>query len=76
MNEQERIEGEVLTGSSNIIITCKIPKELVEAIDKFVEEGIFSSRSEAIRYAIGELVSRGPGGVEVKQWRKEGSKRV
>jgi len=65
-----------LKGSPNVIITCKIPKELVEAIDRFVEEGVFSSRSEAIRYAIGELVSKGPGGVEVRRWRGGGGKKA
>jgi len=44
-------------GSKTVLITCKVPKELVEAIDKLVDEGVFNSRSEAIRYAIGVLLS-------------------
>jgi len=50
----------------SVVVTCKIPKELVEAIDKLVEEGVFSSRSEAIRYAVGELVSKGVAGA--RRW--------
>ncbi len=46
-----------MLGSRTVLITCKVPRELVEAIDKMVEEGIFTSRSEAIRYAIGTLLS-------------------
>lgn len=43
--------------SRSVLVTCKIPKELIGAIDKMVEQGIFSSRSEAIRYAIGYMIA-------------------
>ncbi len=45
--------------SKSVLVTCKIPRELINAIDKMVEEGIFTSRSEAIRYAIGSLIASG-----------------
>ncbi len=47
--------------SRSVLITCKVPIELVDIIDKMVEEGVFSSRSEAIRYAIGSMISMGNG---------------
>ena len=45
--------------SRSVLITCKVPVELVEVIDMMVKNGVFSSRSEAIRYAIGFMVSSG-----------------
>ncbi len=41
----------------SVLITCKIPSEIVDVIDRMVGDGLFSSRSEAIRYAIGSLIS-------------------
>lgn len=39
------------------IITLKIPRELLDELDVIVSRGAFSSRSEAIRYAISMLIS-------------------
>ena len=39
------------------LITVRIPKKLLEALDSLIEDGIYSSRSEAIRDAIRILVS-------------------
>ncbi|NAZ12431.1 MAG: ribbon-helix-helix protein, CopG family [Desulfurococcales archaeon] len=42
------------------LVTFKIPKELIEEVDNLVNKGLFSSRSEAIRYAIGMLITNIP----------------
>jgi Arc/MetJ-type ribon-helix-helix transcriptional regulator len=42
------------------LVTFKIPKELIEEVDNLVNKGLFSSRSEAIRYAIGMLITNTP----------------
>lgn len=42
------------------IVTFKIPKDLIREIDELVNKGLFSSRSEAIRYAIGMLITTMP----------------
>ncbi|AFH42657.1 ribbon-helix-helix domain-containing protein [Fervidicoccus fontis] len=39
------------------LITCKIPIEMAQEIDDLVNRGHFESRSDAIRYAIGLLLS-------------------
>ena len=41
-----------------VLITFHIPEPMLRALDKLVEEGRFPSRSEAIRYAIRELLAR------------------
>ena len=41
-----------------VLITFHIPEPLLKALDKLVEEGRFPSRSEAIRYAIRELLAK------------------
>ena len=43
-----------------VVVTVKMPKELVEALDKLVEYGIFESRSEAVRTAVKMLLSAMP----------------
>lgn len=40
------------------IITVKVPESYIEAIDELVRMGIYTSRSEAIRAAIRELIKR------------------
>ena len=52
--------------SKSVLITCKVPSEIVDVIDKMVSEGLFSSRSEAIRYAIGSMISSVPVSGRVK----------
>jgi len=39
-------------------ITLKIPEKWVHALDELVARGEFPTRSEAIRYAIRELLKR------------------
>jgi len=40
------------------VVTVKVPEAYVEAIDELVKRGRFTSRSEAIRAAIRELLRR------------------
>jgi len=40
------------------IVTVKMPETYIEAIDELVKQGKFSSRSEAIRAAVRELIRR------------------
>ncbi len=40
------------------LITVKMPEPYVEALDELVRKGRFTSRSEAIRIAIRELLRR------------------
>ncbi|ALU11921.1 CopG family transcriptional regulator [Ignicoccus islandicus DSM 13165] len=40
------------------LVTVKMPEAYVEAIDELVKKGRFTSRSEAIRVAIRELLRR------------------
>ena len=40
-----------------LLITFKAPRELVEEADKLVEAGLFSSRSEVLRYALSMLIN-------------------
>lgn len=39
------------------IVTFKAPRDLMAELDDLVKSGIFGSRSEAIRYALGMLIS-------------------
>ncbi|OYT56669.1 MAG: CopG family transcriptional regulator [Desulfurococcales archaeon ex4484_217_2] len=39
-----------------VVVSVKMPKELLRELDKLVEEGLFSSRSEAIRRGIALLI--------------------
>lgn len=57
--------------SKSVLITLKIPEELAEAIDKLVDNNIFESRSEAIRYAIGNLLTNPPKKQVRELWKKE-----
>ncbi len=41
-----------------VLISVHIPKQMLEELDEFVKQGIFPSRSEAIRTAVWELVRR------------------
>jgi len=38
------------------IITIRFPEHLIKAIDDLVEEGLFVSRSEFIRFAVREVL--------------------
>ena len=53
--------------SKSVLVTCKIPKELINSIDKMVEQGVFSSRSEAIRYAIGYMIATNGAAFKARQ---------
>lgn len=53
--------------TKSVLVTCKIPRELINAIDKMVEQGIFSSRSEAIRYAIGYMIATNGASMKTQQ---------
>jgi Arc/MetJ-type ribon-helix-helix transcriptional regulator len=39
-------------------ITVKLPEYLIKAIDRLVEEGVFYSRSDAVREAVRMLVEK------------------
>ncbi len=39
-----------------VVVSVKMPKELLKEIDRLVEKGIFTSRSEAIRRGIALLI--------------------
>lgn len=47
------------------LITVKMPEVYIEALDRLVEMGRYSSRSEAIRTAVRELLSR-------EYWKRQG----
>ena len=40
-----------------LLVTFKAPRELIEEADKLVEAGLFSSRSEVLRYALSMLLT-------------------
>ncbi|RLF25071.1 MAG: CopG family transcriptional regulator [Thermoprotei archaeon] len=40
------------------IVTVKMPEDYVNALDELVEMGLFTSRSEAIRVAVRDLLKR------------------
>jgi len=40
------------------IVTVKLPEKLLEALDELVVTGRFSSRSEVIRAALSEFISK------------------
>ncbi len=39
-----------------VVISVKVPREMIEEVDKLIRAGLFSSRSEAIRRAIAMLI--------------------
>ena len=41
-----------------VLISVHIPKAMLEELDELVKQGVFPSRSEAIRIAIRELLNR------------------
>ncbi len=41
-----------------VILSVKVPKEIVEEIDRLIKNGVFSSRSEAIRRAMALLIRK------------------
>jgi Arc/MetJ-type ribon-helix-helix transcriptional regulator len=41
-----------------VLLSVHLPKQLLEEIDNLVAQGLFPSRSEAIRTAVWELVRR------------------
>lgn len=43
---------------STVIVSFKAPAELVAQLDELVREGVFTSRSEALRRALVLLVTR------------------
>jgi len=43
----------------SVIVTVRLPRRLVEEIDRLVDNGVFESRSDAIRRAISFLVNGG-----------------
>ena len=50
------LEVKLVKPNDTVILTVKVKQFLVEELDKLVEEGYFESRSEAIRYAITQLL--------------------
>jgi len=47
-----------LKGKRMEVVTFKAPREMMEEVDSLVRTGAFDSRSDAIRYAIGMLISQ------------------
>ncbi len=43
--------------SETVIVSFKVPAQLVERLDELIEKGFFRNRSEALRYALVMLVS-------------------
>jgi len=41
-----------------VVVTVKVPREMVEEIDRLVQLGLFASRSEAIRRAMALLIRK------------------
>ncbi len=41
-----------------VLVSIHIPKQLLAEVDELVKSGVFSSRSEAIRVAIRDLLRR------------------
>ncbi len=41
---------------NTILVQARLPRKLVEKLDELVEEGLFSSRSEAVAEAVRRLV--------------------
>jgi len=41
-----------------VLLSVHLPKQLLEELDRLVAEGLFPSRSEAIRTAVWELIRR------------------
>ena len=41
-----------------VLVSFRIPKQMLDELDELVREGVFSSRSEAIRTAIRDLIIR------------------
>jgi Arc/MetJ-type ribon-helix-helix transcriptional regulator len=41
-----------------VLLSVHLPKQLLEELDRLVAEGVFPSRSEAIRTAVWELIRR------------------
>lgn len=41
-----------------VIVTVKVPQEIVEEIDRLVVEGKFNSRSELIRRALAFIITK------------------
>lgn len=39
-------------------LVARVPQELVDAVDRLIEEGAFSNRSDAVRAALATLVER------------------
>lgn len=47
-----------------VIVTVKVPREMVEEIDRLVNEGKFNSRSELIRRALAFIITKYNAAVE------------
>ncbi|MEM3833139.1 MAG: ribbon-helix-helix domain-containing protein [Thermoprotei archaeon] len=39
-------------------LTLKIPERYIKELDELVKQGIFTSRSEAVRFALRELIRK------------------
>ena len=50
------------------LITVKMPETYIDGLDELVKLGRYSSRSEAIRIAVRELLRRELWGLEENQW--------
>lgn len=43
--------------SRTVVLSVKLPLQLVEEIDRLIEDGLFQSRSDLIRYAVRKVVA-------------------
>ena len=50
------MEVKLTKPNETVVVTVKVKQFLVEELDKLVEKGYFESRSDAIRYAIIQLL--------------------
>ena len=48
-----------------VLVSAKIPESYVKLLDSLVKAGLYTSRSEALRAAIRELVRKHYGDVEI-----------
>jgi len=52
----ELLEIKLTKPNETVVVTVKVKQFLVDELDKLVEKGYFESRSDAIRYAIIQLL--------------------
>jgi Arc/MetJ-type ribon-helix-helix transcriptional regulator len=55
--------------SDTVILSFKVPAQLVERLDELVREGLFRNRSEALRHALVLLINQYRGRGLGEAWR-------